>query len=447
MLRRSLTTLPLVFVIFFNVSGGAFTLEGLVANTGPGLALAILLVIPLVWSLPEVMIIGELASMLPEEGGYYRWVRRAFGDVWAFQNGWYTWLYSLVDMAIYPALLNQYLAWFLPDLSQGTKWAIALAMIWGAAAINLRGAFPVGRVSVIVGTFVLGTFALVAIFAWPHATHAPWQPMMKPGQGLAGGLAVGLSTALWNYFGWDNASTVGGEVVDAGRTYPRALALALPLVVLGYFVPMLPALSATDWTTWREGGWPAIAYAATGAAGVVLAPLLAVAGIASAIALFNALLLVYTRIPLAMSLDGMLPAALGRTDTRGTPTVAILVSAAIYSVFALAPFGNLVVADAIFYAGALMLEFAALVRLRVAEPALRGPFRIPLGAGGVAALAFVPFVVFIGVIVISFHDGEYGFASASFSLVAMASGLPWYFLLRHWLTSRDRAVVKAPVAE
>ena len=430
MLRRSLTTLSLVFVIFFNVSGGAFTLEGLVADTGPGLALAMLLVVPLVWSLPEILIIGELASMLPEEGGYYRWVRRAFGPFWAFQNAWYTWLYSLVDMAIYPVMFNQYLSWFVPGLSQTTRWGIALVMIWGATAINLRGAFRVGRVSVVIGAFVLGTFALVAIFALPHVHHVPWQPMLKPGQGLGAGLAVGLSTALWNYFGWDNASTVGGEVVDAGRTYPRALALALPLVALGYFVPLLPALGATDWTTWGEGGWPAIVRAATGSVGVVLAPMIALAGLASALALFNALLLVYTRIPLAMAQDGLLPGVFGRTDERGTPVAAILVSAVIYSATALLSFGHLVVADAIFYGAAVMFEFAALVWFRAREPDLRGSFRIPLGTAGVAVLAVVPFTVFCAVIAISFQDGEYGFAAAAAALAAMVAGVPWYFLLR-----------------
>ncbi|MHB8839363.1 MAG: APC family permease [Gemmatimonadaceae bacterium] len=430
MLRRTLTTLPLVWVLFFNVSGGAFTLEGLVAGTGPGLALLILLAIPLVWSLPEVLLIGELASLFPEEGGYYRWVRRAFGDFWAFQNGWYTWLYSLVDMAIYPALLNQYLAWFVPDLSPLARWAIALVMIWGAAGINLRGALPVGRVSIAIGSLVLGTFLLVALFAMPHITHAPWRPFLKPGQGLTTGLAVGLSTALWNYFGWDNASTVSGEVVDAGRTYPRALLLTLPLVVVAYLVPTSAALGATDWTTWRDGGWPAIAASATGSAGVVLAPLLAIAGICSAIALFNALLLVYTRIPLAMSLDGLLPPVLGRTDARGTPYVSILVSAAIYSLFSLLSFGHLVVADAIFYAAALTLEFASLVWFRIREPALRSPFRVPLGTAGVTALALVPFTVFLAVIVIAFRDGDYGFASAAAALAAMVLGAPWYFVMR-----------------
>jgi amino acid transporter len=253
---------------------------------------------------------------------------------------------------------------------------------------------------------------------------------------LGTGLAVGLSTALWNYFGWDNASTVGGEVVDAGRTYPRALAIALPLVMLAYFVPLLPALGATDWTTWSEGGWPAIAYAATGRAGVFLAPALAVAGMLSALALFNALLLVYTRIPLAMSLDGLLPPALARSDARGTPYVSILVSSAIYSVFALLPFGNLIVADAIFYAAAVTLEFASLVWFRAREPALRGPFRLPLGTAGVAILALVPFTVFLSVVVISFHDGEYGFASAAAALTMMLLGVPWFFVLRRWLGAK-----------
>lgn len=114
-LRRTLTTATLVFVMYFNVSGGAFSLEGLIAGVGPGMALLMLLVIPLVWAVPEALIVGELASMLPEEGGYYRWVRRASGPFWAFQNGWCTWLYSLVDMAIYPVLFTQYLAWFFPE--------------------------------------------------------------------------------------------------------------------------------------------------------------------------------------------------------------------------------------------------------------------------------------------------------------------------------------------
>ena len=423
-LRRSLTTLPLVFVMFFNVSGGAYTLEGLVAEVGPGLALAVLALVPLLWSLPEVLLIGELASMLPEEGGYYRWVRRAFGPFWAFQCGWCTWMYSMVDMAIYPVLFNQYLAAFVPGLDATARFLVSLAVIWTAVAVNLRGALDVGRVSIAVGLAVLGGFAALALAALSHQTGIPWQPFAKPGESPLGGLGVGLSIALWNYIGWDNASTVQGEVVDASRSYPRALALALPLVTLGYFVPLLPALGASDWTTWREGAWPEITSAAAGggALGSFLGVWIAVAGLASALALFNALLLTYSRIPLAMAVDGLLPRGLARIDARGTPRNAVLASAVCYSVCALLTFQALVVADVFLYALALFLEFAALLQLRRREPALRGAFRLPLGLRGLSALVALPLAFFAVAVGLSLTDAEYGLPALGMAFGAAALG-------------------------
>ena len=113
---KKIGTLSLVFILYFSTSGGPHTTETLVHEVGPGMALLVLLLVPIFWSIPEVLIVGELSSMLPVEGGYYRWVDRAFGRFWAFQNGWLTWMYSLVDMAIYPILFNQYLGWFAPGL-------------------------------------------------------------------------------------------------------------------------------------------------------------------------------------------------------------------------------------------------------------------------------------------------------------------------------------------
>ena len=434
MLKRTLTTTALVFVFFFTTSGGAFTMEGLVAAAGPGLALLTLLVIPVIYSIPEALIVAELASALPEEGGYYRWVRRAFGSFWGFQNGWITWLYSLVDMAIYPVLFNTYLAWFFPELSTQAHWAISLALIWGATAINLRGAFRVGEFSVAAGLFVLTGFAVLAVLALPHATHAPWMPFVVPGKTLGAGLAVALSTALWNYIGWDNASTVQGEVVDASRTYPKALRIALPLVALSYFVPMLPTLAATDLSQWKEGAWPAVAVAVGGRAGPFVAAWLAIGGMVSAVALFNALLMTYSRIPLALALDGLMPAALAATDARGTPRRAILVSALFYSVFCLLPFGKLVVADVLLYGAALTLEFLALLALRRREPELRGAFRIPAPWGVVALLAALPTLVLGVVIALSARDGDLAMPSLIGSAVGIGVGPALY-----WAMARRRA--------
>ena len=106
--------------MYFTVSGGPFGLEGLVGSVGPGLALLLLVATPLVYSVPEALIIGELASMLPAEGGYYQWVKRAFGRFPGFLNGWLSWVYSLLDMAIYPVLFIQYARWLVPGLGRAS---------------------------------------------------------------------------------------------------------------------------------------------------------------------------------------------------------------------------------------------------------------------------------------------------------------------------------------
>ena len=438
-LSRGVGTLSLVFILFFCTSGGPYTTETLIHSVGPGLGLTMLFLVPLIWSLPEVLIVGELASMLPEEGGYYRWVDRAFGRFWAFQNGWLTWMYSLVDMAIYPVLFNQYLRYFIPGLDARVEWVISLGVIWGATWINLRGSVRVGRVSIIAGAFVMLAFLALSIASLPHISHIPWQPFASADAGGFGGLAVGISIALWNYIGWDNPSTLQGEVKDASRSYPRALAFALPFVTLGYFVPLLTTLGATDWKTWIEAGWPQIAVAAAGSFGRWLAIWIALGGMISALALFNALLLSYSRIPFVLASDGLLPNQLAKLDARSTPRNAVIISAICYSLFALVAFGKLVIADVLLYSLALFLEFGALVQLRKTEPALRGAFRIPIGRAGIAMLAALPMFVLLAVIAISFRDGEYGLPAIIGAVVAIAAGPAVYRLAQRasLRTNRD----------
>jgi amino acid transporter len=275
----------------------------------------------------------------------------------------------------------------------------------------------------------------LSVASAPRITHIPWQPFASEHARGFGGLAVGISIALWNYIGWDNPSTAQGEVKDPSRTYPRALAFALPFVTIGYFIPLLATLGATDWTTWAEGGWPQIAASAAGTAGRWIAVWIAIGGMISALALFNALLLGYSRIPFVLAGDGLLPRPLAKLDVHGNPQTAVILSAAFYSVFALVSFGKLIVADVLLYSFALFLEFGALIRLRKIEPSLRGVFRIPLGRAGVAILAALPMIVLIGVISISFTDGEYGLPAVIGTAAAIAVGPFMYRLARNRRTS------------
>src|SRR2546422_3805543 len=225
---------PLVAVMYFTVSGGPFGLEGLVGSVGPGVALLLLVLTPLVFSVPETLLIGELASMLPAEGGYYVWVKRAFGRFWGFWNGWLSWVYSLIDMAIYPVLFLQYIRFFAPGLGGLEGWLVALVLIWSATWLNLRGTRAVGAASGWLIAAVLAPFGLLAVVAvgrWvfgPAAGAAAVRPFAAPRPTVLGALGVGVSQSIWNYNGGDNASTVGRGNQHGPAAHPPALARALP---------------------------------------------------------------------------------------------------------------------------------------------------------------------------------------------------------------------------
>jgi amino acid transporter len=142
----------------------------------------------------------------------------------------------------------------------------------------------------------------------------------------------------------------------------------------------------------------------------------------SAFALFNALLLAYSRVPLVLAQDRLLPAALAATDERGTPRNAVLVSAVAYSVFALLPFGGLVAGDVLLYTAALALEFAALVRLRRAEPGLRGAFRVPLGVPALAVLGSLPMLLLVAGVALEVQSRAIGLPGVLVAVLLAAAG-------------------------
>jgi len=417
--------------MFFTVSGGPFGVEGLVGDVGPGVAVLLLVLTPLLYSVPETLLIGELASMLPAEGGYYVWVKRAFGSFWGFTNGWLSWMYSLIDMAIYPVLFLQYLHFFAGGLGRLSGWLLALALIWGATWLNLRGTRTVGMTSGWFVVLVLAPFAALAATAlswWGRGVGSPVHtPLLAGGTTFLGALGLGISQCIWNYSGWDNPSTVGGEIADPGATYPRALARALPLVTVAYLAAVVPALAVTDWHVWSDGAWPAIAAAVSGP---WLAAWIAGAGMVSAFALFSALLLSYSRVPLVLARDGFLPRWLATTDRRGTPRRAVIVSAVGYSAFALLSFGGLLAADVLLYTAALALEFAALIALRRREPGLRGTFRVPLGVPGLLALAVLPVLLIAGAVALEVRSRTIGLVGVAVAAALGAAGPAAYATLR-----------------
>src|SRR5260370_40924877 len=131
------------------------------------------------------------------------------------------------------------------------------------------------------------------------------------GLGLLGGVLV----AMWNYMGWDNASTIAQEVEHPQRTYPKAMIAAVVLVALTYVLPFAAVYltGAPSSAFGEDGSWATVAGALGGKilGFEWLRFLIVLGGMMSAVGMFNALVLSYSRLPLAMARDGMLPKFFG----------------------------------------------------------------------------------------------------------------------------------------
>jgi amino acid transporter len=378
---------PLLGATYFMVAGGPYGLEDIIGKAGYGRALLLLAIIPLIWSLPTSLMVGELASSIPAEGGFYVWVRRALGRFWGFQEAWLSLAASVFDMAIYPTIFVLYLSRLAPAWTagyRGTFWA--LAVVLGCTLWNLSGAKAVGQSSVALFCVLLAPFVILitaGLWTWHgHGTGALLQSVGTPD------LAGAISVTMWNYMGWDNASTVAQEVEDPQHNYPRAMLGATALVAFTYILPLLAvALAGLAPGQFSTGAW-------TDAAHILAGPLLALAvvagGMINGVGMFNPLMMSITRVPFAMAEDGQAPQVLLRRTRLGVPWVSVLACAAIWGLALRFTFERLISIDLVLYGASLILEFVALVVLRRREPNLHRPFRVPGGMPGAIAVGIGP---------------------------------------------------------
>ena len=391
--RPKLTLGPLVAAIYFIVAGWPFGLEEIVSKSGYSGAILILLITPVIWSLPTALMVSELASAIPEEGGYYVWVTRALGRFWGFQEAWLSFVGNMFDVALYPTMFVTYLGRLAPSATAGGKgfWIGALLIV-AAALMNFLGVKVVGESSVAFSALLLSPFAVLTVYALLHPAPAS-HPIPLSHVDVMGGILI----AMWNYMGWDNASLVGNDVEHPQRTYPLAMAAAVSLVAFTYIVP-IAAVSGTglDPNRWTEGGWADVPGALwPGAGGAALALALTAAGLLATFGTQNALTMAFSRLPVALAEDGYFPKWLTRRTASGAPWVAIAVCAVAWMLCLLMSFSKLLALDVLLTGLSLILEFAALVALRVRQPDLPRPFRIPGGTAAAIALGIPPLALLI----------------------------------------------------
>src|ERR1700752_318289 len=181
------------------------------------------------------------------------------GNFWGFQEAWLSLVASIFDMAIYPTLFVAYLTRMFPWFAEGHRGVmVGLAVVVVCVLLNIAGVRVVSTTSLWLFFALSAPFAAIFVLA-PFKIGALANAVTKPTTSnvdILGGLLI----CMWNYMGWDNASTIATEVEKPQRTYPRAMLVAVCIVAATYVLPFaamwITGLKATAWGT---GSWADIA--------------------------------------------------------------------------------------------------------------------------------------------------------------------------------------------
>ncbi len=291
---------------------------------------------------------GELAARLPEAGGGYVYLRRAYGPVVAFLYGWKCML--VMDPGITAVLavgLASYVAYVVPLSAAGMK-VVAIVTILALAAVNIIGVRFGSRLMQWLTVLKLGALALIAILAlglglghWSN--FVPFVAQRVGSDPLPVALASALVSAFFAFGGWWEISKLGGEAQDPERTVPRALAIGVAVITAVYiltsavFLYLVPLERVTSGETFAPQAGEALFGPAGGR---VFAGIVIVAVLGSILGLLMALPRAY----FAMARDGLFFKAVAAVHPRfGTPARAIALQAALASLLVLlGNFGQIV---------------------------------------------------------------------------------------------------------
>jgi amino acid transporter len=227
---------------------------------------------------------------------------------------------------------------------------------------------------------LLSPFAVFVVLGFAKGllqhSDVQWGSPSALDTGTGSAFSTAVLVAMWNYMGWDNASTIAQEVEDPQRSYPRAMITAAILTAITYILPLAAmAAASVSAANFSTGDWASAAQQLGGRMGAWLAIAIVAGGCITGVGMFNALVMSYTRLPMAMAEDGMLPSVLARRNAHGVPWVSVLLCGAAWAVALKLPFERLISIDLILYGASLLLEFVALIVLRIREPQLHRPFR------------------------------------------------------------------------
>ncbi len=433
LLRVLGVTFGLAVIIGNTIGAGIFRAPGAIAEQlpHPALFLGVWLIGGLYAFLGAISL-AELGAMIPRSGGQYVFARYALGEYAGFIVGWSDWVSTCGSAAAVSLVIGEFAGALFPSL-QGQSVVVAVTVavafavlqwrgiVWGSATQNVTSLLKAAAFMVlIVAAFILGGGG-ASNTVLPLPQH----------YALLGALIVSLQSVIYTYDGWAGVIYFSEEVKNPGRDIPRSLlggvlaVIAIYLLVNCALLYVLP-ISAIAGQEFAAG---AAAQVLFGKHGDTVFRTLTIVSMLSAI---NAYHLMSTRVLFAISRDGLFMKRASEVNEGGTPTLPLLLSAAVAVLFIVfgRTFERVVTILAFFFVANYTLSFIAVFVLRRREPDKPRPYRA-WGYPWTTGIALIGSVLFLAGAVLS--DTR----NSIWALLLLAFSYPLFRILRLSNTRRS----------
>ncbi|KAH0789848.1 Amino acid permease [Histomonas meleagridis] len=369
-LRKTVSIPQLVAIAFLLVSGGPFGQEEAIQAGGAKLTFIATICIPLLYSFPLSLLSSEQATRMPACGGAIEW-GTILGKYPSWFNSYTRFVRSVVDNALYPSMVCNYLKELIPQLDK-IQWRILTVLLSNIFSLvcNYTGLDTVGWVSIVLFILIISPFVLFFIFATnkmtPSAVFADYPPESgKPN------IAQLISTIIWQCSGFDTVAALSKEVRNPRVTFPISMLITVFLVILVYLLPTIAGIcTEPDPQKWGDTTFASISLKLPHCSSGWLEKWISFAGVCSSLSLLNVALSCTGRELYASGRIGAFPFSsyLGRLTNNckkePTPMIGIIVMSVLTIPLSLIDFSSLLQLTGITTVLAQLIQVVVLIFAR-----------------------------------------------------------------------------------
>ncbi len=345
-----------------------------------------------------VVSMAELGVLMPKSGGQYVFARRVFGPYAGFVVGWSDWVSSSASAAAVSMMVAEYAGAFAGNDAR-VVLLVALGVIVIVTGLLSLGVRSSGWTVQVMTLAKVVALLLVPLVAFVLGVRTPTDPAVAAGALSVAGVVLAMQAVIYAYDGWTGVLYFSGEVKDPARDIPRSMfagvaaVFAIYMLLAGCFVYVL-GIGGVAADTFPAGQVARAVFGDIG--GTTIRVIVIITGL-SAVA---PIVMMASRVPYAMSTDGLFPRRAAAVSEGGTPIITLAASSLLAMVFIVTgTFTQVIAIAAFFFVLQYVVSFSAVFVLRWREPDLPRPYRA-IGYPVTTAISWLGGVAFlIGVVV------------------------------------------------